>query len=84
MYDINCPDDGAFSSRLDPRKEFRVIRSRKDILSIYKNIDYQLLKRSRDLMNQSNYLNKIKSFAVDRMNKRINKVRQGDDGNKNS
>ncbi len=76
IYDINCPSDGPYSTRLNPEQEFKVIRSRKDILYTYKTIDYQLLDRSKDLMNQSNELDKIKDFAVDRMNDRCDKIKK--------
>jgi hypothetical protein len=76
MYDINCPSDGPYSSRLDPESEWKVIRSRKDILYTYKTIDYQLLKRSADLMRQSNDLDDIQGPAVDRMNDRCDKIKK--------
>ncbi len=67
IYDINCPNDGPYSTRLDPEQEFKVIRSRKDILYIYEKVEYSLLKRSADLMNQRNDLLDIKSNAIDRI-----------------
>lgn len=76
MYDINCPSDGPYSTRLDPEDEFKVIRSRKDILYTYKTIDYQLLKRSADLMKQSNQLDDIQRPAIDRMNDRCDKIKK--------
>jgi len=73
VYDINCPEDGPYSCRIYPEQEFIVIRSRKDILYTYKTIEYELLKRSADLMNQRNELMKIKNKAIDIMNNRLNK-----------
>ena len=70
IYEINCPCDGTLCCHLDPEQEFKVIKSRKDILYTYKTIDYQLLKRSADLMKQSNNLDDIKKIAVNRMNDR--------------
>ena len=70
MYDINCPSDGPYSTQLDPEQEFKVIRSRKDILYTYEKIAYRLLSRSADLMNQRNSLMDIKDEAVNRMNDR--------------
>ncbi len=73
MYDINCPCDGSYSSQLDPEQEFKVIRSREGILYTYKTVEYQLLSRSADLMNQRNNLMNIKDEAVNRMNDRLDR-----------
>ncbi|RLD66130.1 MAG: hypothetical protein DRI84_05395 [Bacteroidetes bacterium] len=76
MYDINCPCDSSLYSRLDPEAEFKVIRSRKDILYTYKTIDYQLLKRSSSLMKESIELEKVQDQAVERMNDRCDKIKK--------
>ncbi len=76
IYDINCPSDGPYSSYLDPEKEFKVIRSRKDILYTYEKIAYRLLSRSADLMRQRNSLMDIRSGAVDRMNDRCDRIKK--------
>ena len=74
IYDINCPCDSGLTTRLDPEAEFKVIRSRKDILYTYKTIDYQLLSRSRSLMKESIELDKVQDIAVERMNDRCDKI----------
>ena len=76
MYDINCPSDGPYSSYLNPEQEFKVIRSRKDILYTYEKIAYKLLSRSADLMRQRNSLMDIRDEAVDRMNDRCDKLKK--------
>jgi len=76
QYDINCPSDGAYSTQLDPEKEFKVIRSRKDILYTYEKIAYRLMSRSADLMNQRNKLMDIRDGAVDRMNDRCDIIKK--------
>ena len=77
QYDINCPCDGTYSGPTKPDKEFKVIKSRKDILYTYKTIEYQLMTRSADLMQQRNKLIDIKNDAVDRMNDRLTKLKKG-------
>jgi len=79
MYDINCPSDGPYSSRLNPEQEFKIIRSRKDIIYTYEKIAYRLMSRSADLMNQRNDLMDIRSYAVDRMNNRCDKIKKEKD-----
>ena len=76
MYDINCPSDGPYSTQLDPDQEFKVIRSRKDILYTYEKIAYRLLSRSADLMRQRNSLMDIRSEAIDRMNDRCDRLKK--------
>ncbi|RLD67283.1 MAG: hypothetical protein DRI84_02915 [Bacteroidetes bacterium] len=78
MYDINCPSDGPYSTFLDPEKEFKVIRSRKDILYTYEKIAYQLMSRSADLMRQRNSLMDIRSDAIDRMNDRCDLFKEAE------
>jgi len=75
-YDINCPSDGPYTGHLKPEKEFFVINSRKDILYTYKEIEYQLLERSADLMNQRNDLMEIRSIAFDRLGDKLNKLKK--------
>ena len=76
IYDINCPSDGPYSTFLDPEKEFKVIKSRKDIIYTYEKIAYRLLSRSADLMNQRNSLMDIRSEAINRMNDRCDKLKK--------
>jgi len=76
MYDINCPCDGPYSTRLDLEEEFKVIRSRKDILYTYKTIEHQLLTRSADLILYRNDLMDIKEEAIDNMNDRCDKIKE--------
>ncbi len=78
MYDINCPSDGPYSTRLDPEQEFKVIRSRKDILYTYEKISYRLLSRSADLMNQRNSLMDIRDEAIERMNDRCDLFKEAE------
>ena len=74
QYDINCPCDGGYTRHLDPEKEFKVIRSRKDILYTYEKIEHQLLSRSADLMNHRNDLMVTQKAAVNRMNDRCDRI----------
>lgn len=76
IYDINCPCDSSLLTRLDPEAEFKVIRSRKDILYTFRTIDYQLLQRSRSLMAESIELGKVQDEAVERMNDRCDKIKK--------
>ena len=76
IYDINCPCDGPYSSRLKPEQEFKVIRSRDDILYTYRTIEHQLLSRSADLIKQRNELMDIKEEAFDRINIRCKKIEE--------
>jgi len=71
IYDINSPTNGPCSTRLNPEKDFNLIRSRKDILHIYKTIDYELLKESADLLKQSFNIDDVKDLAFDRINDRL-------------
>lgn len=74
-YDINCPCDGPYSSRLDLEKEFQLINSRKDILYIYEKIDYQLLSRSADLINHRNDIEEIRKVAFNRLGDKLDKMK---------
>jgi hypothetical protein len=76
IYDINSPCDGPMSTRLDPKQKFKVIKSRKDILYTYRTIEHQLLTRSADIMIQRNDLMDIKSDAINRMNNRLNMLKE--------
>jgi len=76
IYDINSPYEGPFSTSFNLEQEFNLIRSRKDILHIYKTIDYELLKQSSKLMKQSHNLDEIKGEAVERMNERLEKLKK--------
>ena len=76
QYDINCPSDGPYSGPAKPNKEFKVIKSRKDILYTYEKISYQLMSRSADLMQQRNELMDIRDDAVERMNNRLTKIKK--------
>jgi len=84
IYDINSPCDGPLSSHLDPEQEFKVVRSRKDILNTYDKIELQLLSRSADLMNQRNDLTGVQTIAVNNMNNRLDELKsKSKEDNKN-
>ena len=76
LYDINCPCDGPYSSHLKLDDKFEVVKSRDDILYIYRTIEHQLLSRSADLIKQRNELMDIKDKAVDRMNDRCDRIKK--------
>lgn len=75
-YDVNCSSHGSGSTQLDLNEKFQIVNGRKDILRIYKDIDYDLLSMAADILEWRKELVQVKNIMIDRLNKKLTEMKK--------
>ena len=72
-YEFFCLNDpcGIYSRRFNPKEDVTVTLSRKKILRAYDIIELGLLRIAANAVEDRNKLVRVKSLAIDRMNKKL-------------